>query len=117
MMMIGLMSHPERDPHVATESHHEIVIPGHALARNEDVWLVGEHLHGDALRRRQAMSFGERDHEPVREDVFGDEVTVAHGRAYETDLDSILAEREGLILDVEFQDAKMHVRMPPAAHP
>jgi hypothetical protein len=61
LRMSGLVSDPHGETHVAAERQHEIAIRGRLLTGEEDLWLVGKRVRGDARERLQPVAFGKGD--------------------------------------------------------
>lgn len=117
LRMLGLMSDSHGETHVAAERHYQIVIRGRPLTAEQDLWLVGKRVRGDARERLQPVAFGKGDDQWLSEDGFDSEVPVVHGRIQESDLDLPSAERQDLIGHVELAELNVNVGMPLAKGP
>ncbi|HEV8585292.1 MAG TPA: hypothetical protein VGT02_10030, partial [Methylomirabilota bacterium] len=78
LRMFGLVSDPHGETHVAAERHDEIVIRGCPLTGEENLWLVGKRVSGDARERLQPVAFGKGDDQGLGEDRFDNEVLLVH---------------------------------------
>ena len=117
LRMLGLVSDPQGETHVAAERHQEIVIRGRLLTGEEDLCLIGKRLRGNAREALQPVAFGKGDDQWLSEDGFDNEVPVVHGRIEKSNPDPPLAQGQDLIGHVELAELHVNVGMPLAKGP
>jgi len=93
------------------------VIRGRVLATEEDLWLLGKRVRGNARERLQPVAFRKGDDQWLSQDRFDSDVRVVHGRIEESDPDPASAEGQDLIGHVELAELKLNVGMPLAKDP